>query len=357
MDLFTPQVDPETQHPIFRNLLHAKYAPERILLTQWAKGFRDRDGKFVKQFQQTFESGLWELYLNAAISAWGMKIDMSFSSPDFVITAPTNLCIEATIAAPAQGGKPAYGYGKSDIPEDFTNFNIEASLRIANSFASKVKRYREYYGLLPQSRQQPYVIGIGAFDRPFAHFAASRPVLAAVYGLYHDESATDANADKVVSYNVRAAPKSKTTSVPLGLFCDPTFADVSAVIYSSLATWGKVRALADNATAPSVYATFHPLGDSLLPEVRRVLKRDYKEHVLDGMYVLHNPFATYPIPPGVLSHPRLAEVRVAPDGELIISAPEDFLLSRTLFSFPTLDAAERGLLELTSPSHSQSTKF
>jgi hypothetical protein len=62
------------------------------------------------------------------------------------------------------------------------------------------------------------------------------------------------------------------------------------------------------------------------------LKESYVEHVLDGAYVLQNPFATHPIPPGVLSHPRIAEVRVASDGELLMKGPDDFLLLRTLMS-------------------------
>jgi hypothetical protein len=340
MDLFTPQVDPSRQHRVFKMLLEERYAAERAVLTDWAAGYADRDGKFVQEFQMTFESGLWELYLNASIRAWDMKTDISFASPDFVVTEPLRLCMEATIAGPAKGGKPAIGYDIADIPKDFTEFNVQASIRICNSFSAKIKRYREYYAKLAHAAEQPFVMAIASFDRPGAHFAASRPMMAALYGLYHDEAATSPEAEKVVSYNVGAAPKSKTVDVPLCLFCDDTFADVSAVIYSSLATWGKVRALADNPSAPTVYTTFHPKEGSIYPEIRKTLKGSYQEHLLDGMWVLHNPFAKRPIPPGVFTHPRLAEVRVAPDGELLINSPDDFLLVRTLITFPTQDAAE-----------------
>jgi hypothetical protein len=341
MDLFTTKIDQSKQHPIFQKILDKVYAPERALLSEWAVGHKDEDGKFVQEFQTTFESSLWELYLNAATKAWGMKADITVASPDFVITAPTRFCIEATIAAPPQGGKPAFGYAASDIPDDFSEFNRAASLRICNSFSAKVKRYREYYTNLPHVAGHPFVIAIAAFDRPLAHLAAGRPVIAAMYGLYHDEAATARDADKVVSYNVSAAAKTETVNVPLGLFCDDTFADVSAVIFSSLATWGKVRALADNPSANTVYTTFHPRETDLYAEIRRALKRDYREHLFDGMYVLHNPFATRPILPGVLSHPRLAEIRVAPDGELIIHAPDDFLLVRTLITFGSRVEAEK----------------
>lgn len=112
----------------------------------------------------------------------------------------------------------------------------------------------------------------------------------------------------------------------------PSYSEVSAVIYSSLVTWGKLRALADNPDAKTIYQTFHPWEGSLIPEIRTTLKRDYVEHLLDGVYVLHNPFAKYPLPHGILSHPRLAEMHPNDEGELLVNAPEDFLLVRTLWS-------------------------
>ena len=332
MDLFTPKVSVSRQHPAFRMLLEDRHAAERDVLTAWSSGFLDRDGKFVQQFQMTFESGLWELYLNAALAMWQMKPDMSMASPDFVVDRPTKLCIEATIAAPALGGKGPIGYSVKDIPEDFGEFNTQASIRICNSFSSKVKRYRDYYSALPHVAGRPFVIAIAAFDRPLAHFAASRPILAALFGLYHDESATPRDATKVVSYNVAGAAKSGVVDVPLGLFCDDTFREVSAVIYSSLATWGKVRALANSPDAKTIYTTYHPSDNGLLPEIRHTQKSAYSEHLLDGTWIFHNPFARSPVPDGAFSHPRIAEVRAVPGGELQIQAPDDFLLVRTLFS-------------------------
>jgi hypothetical protein len=341
MDLFTPQVDQSRQHRIFQMLLDDRFAPEREVLNNWATGFEDRDGKFVQEFQMTFESGLWELYLNASLTCWGLRPDMSFASPDFVVNSPSALCIEGTIAAPTQGGKGPIGYSFSDIPDNFTEFNVGASLRICNSFDSKVKRYRNYYSALSHVSDKPFVIAIAAFDRPLAHFAASRPVLAALYGLYHDEGATPRDAARVISYNVYAAAKSETVDIPLGLFCDDKFADVSAVIYSSLATWGKVRALANNPSEKTVYTTYHPNDSSIIPAIRTTPKSAYTEHLLDGTYVLHNPSANHPIPIGVFSHQRVAEVRVAHDGELLMEAPDDFLLVRTLMSIQTRELPNR----------------
>lgn len=333
LNLFTPVVPDHRQHPIFRRLMLDLYAPERAALSGWANGFLDRDGKFVREFQLTFESSFWELYLNAVLRKLQHSPDMSFTAPDFVVTGSNGFAVEATIAGPAQGGKPAFGYdARTDLPQDFTQFNIEASIRICNAFDAKIRRYRDAYAGVPQVANRPYVIAIGAFDRPFAHFAASRPILAALYGLYFDEAATPKDAVDVVRYNVTAAPKSKTVDVPVGLFCDDRFAEVSAVIYSSLATWGKLRAMAINPGAHTIYQTFHPGDDGLKPRILTRMKHEYHEDLLDGLYVLHNPFARHPLAPKTLSDPRISEISVDPSGQLSFQAPDDFLLVRTLRS-------------------------
>jgi len=332
MDLFTPIVARDRWHPIFKLLVDGDYAPERAVLQGWASGFRDRDGKFVQEFQLSFEPCLWELYLHAALVELSRPVDFSHHAPDFVVDGAVPFALEATIAAPAAGAKPAYGWSAADIPSDLTQFNIDATLRICNSFSSKFKRYKGYYQGLAHVQGRPFVIGIASFDRPLSHLAAMRPAIAAMYGLYHDEEATARDARRVVSYNVDRAPKNDAVSINVGLFCDDTYADVSAVIYSSLATWGKIRALAENPNANTLYTTFHPQEGVLMPRIVQRLKRDYVEHLLDGLMVLHNPFAKHPLPDQALHHARVAQFRPDPSGELIVTAPEDFLLVRMLQS-------------------------
>jgi len=337
MDLFTPIVPEAQQHQVFKMLLEPRHAPERAVLENWAQGFVDRDGKFVQEFQTTFESSLWELYLNAAVREWGFEIDRTHASPDFVVTEPVPFSLEATIARPPQSGKPPINWDVSDIPREFGLFNSEATLRITNSLSAKLQRYREHYSQLPHVADRPFVIGLATYDRPLAHFAAARPILAALYGLYHDEAMTPPDADKVVSYKVEAVTKSQCVDVPLGLFCDDSYEEASAVIHSSLVTWGKLRALADDPEALTVFMTLHPQEGTLEPEVRRTRKADYSEHLLDGLWVLHNPHAKHPLPHGLLAHPRLTECWIEPDGELIMHGPDDFLLVRMLQSFRITD--------------------
>jgi len=337
MDLFSPVVPPESLHPLTAMLMSSRYSAERGVLEQWAIGMVDRDNKFVHEFQTTFDSCFWELYLNAALQAWNLKPDYRFPSPDFVVPFPLPLCIEATVAGPEKGGKKPFGYNAEDLPEDFTEFNHSSALRLTNSFVAKVTRYRDYYASLDYCKGLPFVIAICSLDRPGSQFGGSRPALAAFYGLYYDEAATPPEAKRVVSYNVAAAIKPSGAQVPVGLFCDDTYSEVSAVIHTSLVTWGKVRALATNSTIDAVFNTLHPKRGSLLPEVRATPKAQYHEDLLDGIYVFHNPYAKYPLPAGILSHPRIAEVSADPQtGMLLFSAADDFLLTRSLMSLGTI---------------------
>jgi hypothetical protein len=139
----------------------------------------------------------------------------------------------------------------------------------------------------------------------------------------------------MIGYNVTRVAKNEVTEIPLGFFCTESYADVSAVIYSALATWGKIRALANNPDGRTIFTTLHPNPDGLPARVKKTLKHDYVEHLLDGLYVLHNPFAVRPIDRGIFSHSRLAECRVAHDGVLLFDAPADFLLTRSLFTIST----------------------
>ncbi|MDC8012806.1 hypothetical protein [Tahibacter soli] len=334
MDLFQPVVPVDKQHDIFRMLMHPAHGPERAVIQGWAAGFLDRDGKFVKEFQTTFQSSFWELYMHAVLKDMGMSLDYSFHAPDFVVIAPTPFVMEATIASPPDGGAPAYGLRKPAISDDFGEFNRQAILRLCNSFTSKVRKYRQHYATLAHVRDRPYVIAIAPFDRPQAHFAANRPIMATLYGIYFDEDATiAAQAENVIMRHIEAVTKNDNANVPVGMFSDETYKDVSAVVYGPLATWGKVRALADAPERNIEFTTFHPSNaPGLKPDVRTTMKAGYAEHLLDGLYVFHNPYAEQPLPADVFDHDRLARYVVRPEGDLEERCPDDLLLMRMLIS-------------------------
>ena len=135
---------------------------------------------------------------------------------------------------------------------------------------------------------------------------------------------------------VGGAYKDSGVQVPLGLFLDDQASEVSAVVYSCLATWGKLRALADNPLAQSVYKTLHPAKSGIIPEMRVACKKDYREHLIDGLYIFHNPFAKHPLSLDALGHARASQMFVE-NGTLVTIAPDDFLLMRMIHSITVRD--------------------
>jgi len=333
LPLFTDVAKVDAQHPIYKMIRDGDFESERKVLLDWSKGFEDRDGKFCHEFQTSFEPCLWELYIHAFLKEIKVTVDFKYDAPDFVVNAELPFCIEATISAPAQGKQPPHGYSMDSMPDDFNRFNQEATIRLCNSFTSKVRKLRERYSKLPQTQDKPFIIAIASFDRPFSHMSAMRPVISALYGLYHDEMKTiETGSLEMISYNVDGVVKNENANIDLGYFCSPEYSDVSAVIFSSLATWGKVRAVADNPNAMTMYTTYHPNPGSLHPTIKHTQKSEYYEHLLDGLCILHNPFANKPLKPDTLDHERLAQGFVRDDGELDFEAPDDFLLMRSLMS-------------------------
>lgn len=95
IDLFTPVVPEQKLHPNFRSMLADPQEFARTELRRWAKGFPDRDGKFVIEFQKSYNSCFWELSLHACFRQLGCKCDYLVHAPDFVLdTGGGSLCVE-----------------------------------------------------------------------------------------------------------------------------------------------------------------------------------------------------------------------------------------------------------------------
>ena len=77
MKLFDVIVDKKELHPDFVRCQKDKYKVE--VLEEWADDdliYRDGNNKFVKEFQTTFNSALWELYCNQVLKKLECKIDL-----------------------------------------------------------------------------------------------------------------------------------------------------------------------------------------------------------------------------------------------------------------------------------------
>ena len=152
MELFDLRAAQGRLHPYFLELITDRHAPKRAVLNDWGDGFPDRDGKFALEFQTTFNSCFWELYLHAALRDLGATFDFGFSAPDFVCSHPLSpLIVEATIASHAAGYQPEWrGDPAAPWTPEVRQAALEySSVRLANAFSAKLEKYRNGYALLP----------------------------------------------------------------------------------------------------------------------------------------------------------------------------------------------------------------
>jgi hypothetical protein len=301
MDFFTPVVDAQAQHPNFRTITQVANGFDGDVLMDWARGFEDRDGKFVKEFQTTFNSSFWELYIFAVLKSRGLTVDFSYASPDFVIPGQGGLNIEATVALHAQDGIPEHMRANLMIPDDLNELNRDAILRLSNSISIKRRKFEEFYSRLSHVRGRPFALAVAAFDRPHA-LACQRAIEALLHGYYVDEEAFLREGGTLTGKQRHSVTKDNGTDIPLGLFSDESHAWLSAVIFSSCATWGKVAALSADPNPNRLFFATRYNASGVASHVIKANKSAYQESLLDGLRVYHNPFAFHPLEPSIFRH-------------------------------------------------------
>lgn len=307
MNLFEPIVSAAQHHPNFKNLLRMGNRFTLDVLNDWAQGFIDRDGKFVTEFQMTFNSSFWELYLHAVLKKYDMPVDFTKASPDFCLPSK-GFNIEATVASSAQGAAPEHlRLGKAP-PADLNAFNFRSIIRLSNSLAAKRRKYLESYAALDHVQDRPYVVAVTNFDQPFSFMACQRPIEAVLHGYYVDEEryiASGGGEGRLEGETLLKVFKDNGSPIELGLFTTPAYREISAVIFSSCANMGKVRALSSDPSPGIVFTALRLNPASDQPHIIRAPKRRYEENLLDGLRIYHNPYATHPLAPALFRHPSV----------------------------------------------------
>lgn len=308
MNLFKPIIEEARLHQHFRAMLHPLRENDREEFLRWARGFPDRDGKLIEEFQISFNSVFWEIYLFAVFNAYGFKLDWTNCSPDFAITSGINqFTVEAVTANAAT--KSLNEWDRIYSPQDFASFNIdklnkEAMIRLSNSIHSKHFKYKANYEIMPHVKRRPFIVAVGPFEQPFFNHQYNRAIRAVLYNQYIDEPAFTANPEKYPNgppcVKLDFVSKDNGSEIELGVFNDDRMREISAVIFSSTATWGKVNALAPE--SPNHHTIINscwysePFG---YPIQKNGTPTEIGETITDGLQVYHNPYALYPLSPDI----------------------------------------------------------
>ena len=337
INLFMPTVPHERFHPAFARLFADAKECDKKVLADWAEGFVDRDNKFAKESQTTFDSSFWELYLHAVFKELGMNCDFLWERPDFCISTPIPFLVEATVSLHAQGTTAVTETKPLEMPKDFNDFNRQAIIRLSNSVHSKYKKYCDSYSGLAHVAGKPFVLAITAFDRPHFYLQAQRAVEALLYRAYVDEETyLKEHPTRDVPLKPQDLPfvaKDSGETLPLGVFCDASMAGISAIIQSTAATWSKVRAMSGDPDVmiEAIYENRAEGGQ----DVFKGPNGCYTESILDGLRVYHNPHANNPLDPLLFDRPEIFQATSrGPVRLTMLSESRHILVNRRATSFP-----------------------
>jgi hypothetical protein len=314
MDLFAPQVAAEKFNPNFAKTLNANAAGVRKVLSAWSDGFIDRDNKFVTEFQTTYNSSFWELYLFAVLRHLGIAIDFSKTAPDFVSSTHA-LAVEAVIASHAAGDLPEWQRTMADMLKlDARAAHDQTVIRCSNALHNKVVAYRQKYAALPHMKDRPFVISIANYGTSHFHMMGDT----AMQRLLFDPT------------NEKYLKKANGSPVALGVFRTAALAQVSGVLYSSLATFGKARALSDGNENCTFLASRVRNGNETIRLEQK--KAEYKESLTDGLRFFSNPHAAVAVDAKLFADPGIKRYITAKNFDVTITChPDGDLESRNVF--------------------------
>jgi len=332
MDLFTPITPRDKWHANFASLIARQNQWNDAVLCDWAKGFPDRDGKFVREFQTTFNGCFWELYLHAVLRNRGLSIDFSVQSPDFLVTKPWQFAIEATIASNSIDTLPEESASDVKLPADLNEFNREAIVRVSNSLTSKYRKYKEQYAALAHMAGKPFVLALAPFHTRYFTLTCQRAIEAVLFNYYVDEEAYlgKGQMDSPIPRGILPfVQKDNGTRIELGLFQNGNMPEISAVIFSSCATWGKLRALSKDSNPNIFFTALRSNSKSHEPQMIQSAKANYHETLLDGLRVYHNPAAQYPLDPAIFRSPEVFQAHYCSQaGSWVYEQADGLLLFR-----------------------------
>jgi hypothetical protein len=303
IDLFNIEVGESLLHPNFLQTIEPGKEGVREVLKQWADGFVDRDGKLVKEFQTTYNSVFWELYLFALFKSWGVSNNFKYYAPDFNIREYGGICIEAVIANNTNNSDPEWiNSGKEIVfpnlgdAETLDKFVTESTIRLSNAFFSKLKKFRKEYLELEHVKSKPFILAVAPFDRPWFYMQASQAISLLLYAKRVKSDGKGRWIFEAVEY----VEKENGAQIDLGIFNNNSCTEISAVIFSNVATFGKAQALAYKIQQFPVMFMWARFNESQFgkPNMGVSWGRDYDESLDDGISIYLNPFASNPVPEG-----------------------------------------------------------
>lgn len=321
LNLFSPVVAKDSQHPHFRQLAETEgYSPAREIIEPGMKWYDDPDGNFVEQFQTSgFDARIWELYLFETFVELGYIVQRPDPAPDFLCSG-----LSGEFAVEAVTCNPTRDSTGNIIPppstqslEDRRNFlRHYMPIKFGSPLFSKLnKKYWEH----PDVAGKPLVLAIQDFSAPASMTFTRSALHLYLYGydheFWHDENgALHINPVRIGTH--RWGDK----EISSGFFDLEGAENISAVIFNNSGTISKFNRMGKLAGFGSENLRLLRRGTAVNHDpnaaapytfVHDVDSPEYSESWVEGMDVFHNPRAALPIAewmiPGAAHHHLLAD--------------------------------------------------
>lgn len=292
------------KYRILNNLL----THERELVQEWANGFIDRDQKIVDDLQRNFHSAIWEFYIYQLLKNMNVKLDFSKYSPDFIVKnqdGTDRFYIEARISGIKQGGRPESDRSLDDIFDtetpvwklnQFHSIIDEGIVRCSSGFLYKaIDMYNKYKENDWFNPHVPYVIGLCSFSQINYGLENYYSILALLYGDYVQPGGhTFGKCHKIYKQNL----KKEKVLINTNLFKDKKYSHISAVLFSSKLTLGKLTALCVSNGIPTSNLVMNVYQDLKNKKYDiNLIDEKNPENFSDGLFLFHNPNADHPLNP------------------------------------------------------------
>lgn len=329
VDLFTPVVAPEKQHPYFIRLNSDEvFVPARAIINEMMAHFVDIDGNFVEQFQSTgFDSRLWELYLNTYLVEEQLFMDREYNAPDFMVTKyGETVAIEAVIVGRKRENPVRYFKSAPQLldAEQIRELHRnEMPIRFGSPLYAKLQK--EYWKL-PHVAGKPLVFAIADFHDDQSMLWSSTALINYLYGVHHDFHYNE-NNQLVISPLQIDTHRVGGKEIPSGFFFQPNTENISAILFSASGTISKFNRMGRQAGFLHPDVTMIRMGtchdhdpNACLPKMfRYVVDENCDETWAEGLSMFHNPNATHPVPKHLL--PSIAHHEFK-DGQIVSQLPD-----------------------------------
>lgn len=242
MKLFQPRFKDERLNHYFKQIITDEvYEPAIKSIEEWAIGFSDRkkeSDKFINEFQTTFSSSLWELYLNKAFKLLGFSIDYSKESPDFLLEHKSGktLNVEAvTSNKPSENEIDATKLSE----EEFLNYSSLKLLRKINDKRKLflgIDRKKHPYSSLTHVKGKPFIVAIAPFDNDLSFSQNNTAINKVLFRIDPPKRSPDGFFSTKKSSHIETYSGEK---IEIGIFTNDSFKEISAVIFSTTGMFGK----------------------------------------------------------------------------------------------------------------------